>query len=432
VLVLGFVVRACLSRFDAKDAIWRLFFMEVASEQTSMAALREGAFLREMGRSPFEGENFLRPRFLIDTMEGVGRVFGTEEEVLQIGFAVVDVLIATIVIRTTRTMMCEDGGEENDELEKEVLRKSDRAKDALFMNSLPLGLDEDGKFAFLAAENAPSFAAIVYLFNPYTLMSSLVCNLASLETLALLISMHSSMRGFPLFAGIAFGVGVSLDLSHSALAVPLVLSARRSSANSIFSTLSMIVSACATFYCLNFLLFDDGLDWKCSLYWAHFRKLELRDLTPNIGLWWYFFTEVFQESKEFFRFVLLIAPWLYYMPLCITLRNRPQFLAHALMILCQMYKPCPDFAGTGMILTLISMHPFSLKRMRGLVLASMVIFATSAVLPVMRHMWLSVGSGNANYYYFQTLIFQFCMSSLVVEFVRTGIHRNAVSRDEYM
>jgi hypothetical protein len=30
------------------------------------------------------------------------------------------------------------------------------------------------------------------------------------------------------------------------------------------------------------------------------RRLELTDLSPNVGLWWYFFTEMFDHFRPFF------------------------------------------------------------------------------------------------------------------------------------
>ena len=37
-------------------------------------------------------------------------------------------------------------------------------------------------------------------------------------------------------------------------------------------------------------------------------RLTLPDLTPNPGLWWYFFTEMFDHFRPFFLMVFSVRP----------------------------------------------------------------------------------------------------------------------------
>lgn len=45
----------------------------------------------------------------------------------------------------------------------------------------------------------------------------------------------------------------------------------------------------------------------------------MTDLTPNIGLWWYFFTEMFEDFRAFFLGVFQLHLLIYIVPLCIKL-----------------------------------------------------------------------------------------------------------------
>lgn len=47
--------------------------------------------------------------------------------------------------------------------------------------------------------------------------------------------------------------------------------------------------------------------------------LLMTDLTPNIGLWWYFFTEMFEDFRAFFLGVFQLHLLIYIVPLCIKL-----------------------------------------------------------------------------------------------------------------
>jgi hypothetical protein len=50
------------------------------------------------------------------------------------------------------------------------------------------------------------------------------------------------------------------------------------------------------------------------------------DLTPNIGLFWYYFTEAFMHFRPFFIFVFQYHPVIYVLPLTIRFRYSPSEL----------------------------------------------------------------------------------------------------------
>lgn len=51
-----------------------------------------------------------------------------------------------------------------------------------------------------------------------------------------------------------------------------------------------------------------------------FCSLSVPDLTPNIGLFWYFFAEMFEHFRFFFICVFQINIFLYTIPLSIKLK----------------------------------------------------------------------------------------------------------------
>lgn len=82
-------------------------------------------------------------------------------------------------------------------------------------------------------------------------------------------------------------------------------------------------------------------------------RLLLPDLTPNVGLWWYFFTEMFDSFREFFLGVF----WLHvvsYMPgLTIRLRKQPLFVATTLTGIFAIFTPYPSIADAALYLSLV-------------------------------------------------------------------------------
>jgi phosphatidylinositol glycan class U len=92
-------------------------------------------------------------------------------------------------------------------------------------------------------------------------------------------------------------------------------------------------------------------------------RLLLPDLTPNVGLWWYFFIEMFDSFREFFLGVF----WLHaasYMPgLTIRLHKQPLFVACTLTGVFAIFTPYPSIADAALYLSLVPMfrHLFPCK-----------------------------------------------------------------------
>jgi len=66
--------------------------------------------------------------------------------------------------------------------------------------------------------------------------------------------------------------------------------------------------------------------------------LTVSDLAPNVGIFWYFFTEVFDHFRTFFVFVFQIHAFIYVAPLTIRLRRHPLFLAYGLLALSAVFQ----------------------------------------------------------------------------------------------
>ena len=66
--------------------------------------------------------------------------------------------------------------------------------------------------------------------------------------------------------------------------------------------------------------------------------LTVSDLAPNVGIFWYFFTEVFDHFRTFFVFVFQMHAFIYVAPMTIRLREHPLFLAYSLLALSAVFR----------------------------------------------------------------------------------------------
>ena len=95
--------------------------------------------------------------------------------------------------------------------------------------------------------------------------------------------------------------------------------AKATTSIAIFTSYNVAVVTLSVSVLLSFSYLMTGRSWEFlfSTYGVH---LLLPDLTPNVGLWWYFFIEMFDSFREFFLGVFWLHLAGYVGGLCIRLR----------------------------------------------------------------------------------------------------------------
>jgi phosphatidylinositol glycan class U len=101
-------------------------------------------------------------------------------------------------------------------------------------------------------------------------------------------------------------------------------------------------------------------DFMASTYGV---RLRLPDLTPNVGLWWYFFIEMFDAFRPFFLGVFWLHVLSYVPGLTIRLRKQPLFVATTLIGIFAIFTPYPSIADAALYLSMVPLfrHLFPSK-----------------------------------------------------------------------
>jgi len=154
-------------------------------------------------------------------------------------------------------------------------------------------------------------------------------------------------------------------------------------------------------------------------------RLLLPDLTPNVGLWWYFFTEMFDSFREFFLGVFWLHIVSYVGGLTFRLRQQPLFVATSLLGIFAIFQPYPSIADSSLYLALVPLYRHVFPLMRYSFLASSTLLYASFLGPAFYYLWIYAGSGNANFFYAITLVWSLGLSVVV------GDSLYAVLRDEW-
>jgi GPI-anchor transamidase subunit U len=83
--------------------------------------------------------------------------------------------------------------------------------------------------------------------------------------------------------------------------------------------------------------------------------LQAHDLTPDTGLWWYYFAEVFPEYQTASVLGFTLLPALVLMALVVRFPKRPMFLLTCSSILLNLFQLKPSLFGACQYL--VSFHP---------------------------------------------------------------------------
>lgn len=189
----------------------------------------------------------------------------------------------------------------------------------------------------------------------------------------------------------------------------------------IRQTLVLLVCT-ASLWILSFLLTGQSWSFISSVYGT---RLLLPDLTPNVGLWWYFFIEMFDSFRSFFLAVFWLHMTSYSPALTIRLKKQPLSAVVMLIGVFAVFQPYANVGDAGVWLSMLGVfgHLGELSRYPFPALSALLY--TTFLGPAFYYLWIYAGSGNANFFYAITLVWSLALSVLLGDFLY------AVLRDEW-
>ncbi|XP_078105398.1 phosphatidylinositol glycan anchor biosynthesis class U protein [Sander vitreus] len=404
-LIVAVTIRAALYRSSLADLISER--VEVVSPLTAWKRVVEGLALLDLGVSPYSGDVFHETPLII-------YFFHFLVDYAEITFMLADVITAVALYMTVK------------DYNKQVFRKQ---KYALEADRYPLDcleLIRSPKEMYYI----PLKVAMFYLLNPFTILSCVAKSTCGLNNAVIALFILSTIKGNVLLSA------VFLSLATYQAIYPLTLCAaallylmqrqyipvnyRRASfwwfiAQYAFMYLgSLFVIVCLSFFLLG------SWDYLPSVYGF---ILSVPDLTPNIGLFWYFFAEMFEHFRLFFLCVFQINVFFYTIPLSIKLKEHPVFLIFMQLAVISIFKSYPTVGDIALYLAFLPVWSHLHRFLRNIFLVSCVLLACSALFPVLWHLWIYAGSANSNFYYAITLLFNVAQILLVSDYFYAFLRR---------
>ncbi|KAI6085811.1 PIG-U-domain-containing protein [Hypoxylon rubiginosum] len=260
--------------------------------------------------------------------------------------------------------------------------------------------------------------AALFLFNPFTIATCMARPTNVFTTCAILHAIAKAIAGNPFTAMLALSFATYLSMYPILLLPPLVLLAydrqytsKRASSLPQFAGINAIVVAfCLSALFLGSYLLTGSWEFIASTYGI---QLTLTDLTPNVGLWWYFFVEMFDSFRAFFLAVFWLHLSCYVGGLSIRIRSQPLAVLTILVGIFAIFKPYPSIADTTLFLAMVPLFRHVFPLMRYTFLSASTVLYSTFLGPAFYYLWIYAGSGNANFFYAITLVWSLGQSLLV-------------------
>ncbi|XP_067002406.2 phosphatidylinositol glycan anchor biosynthesis class U protein [Anabrus simplex] len=402
------IIRYWLMNSDYKQLIADR--VEVSTPLNSWKKVTEGAFLYNKGIDPYCGDMFHETPiglFIFNFM------LSNCSQWLGIIFILCDLLTAHLLYRTACNFMREL-------FQRQSIEKVNYAKDsaALILKDADLKL-------------SPVYVASAYLFNPYVIFNCVGQTTTVFTNLCLAAAFLSMITGRRLPCCLSLALATLQSLYPVVLIVPAAIYIARRKTDVLLGQKSsqrwsVLLTVVTFLAALGFLL---CISAQLAGNWAFLHStygfiLNVPDLRPNIGLFWYFFTEMFEHFRLLFICAFQInATLLYLVPLTLRLHTEPMLLAASLTALMAIFKSYPCLGDVGFYLALLPMWKHLFNYMQQGFIVGCFFLITSVLGPIVWHLWIYSRSANANFYFGVTLAFATAQIFLVTDILFAYIKR---------
>ena len=374
--------------------------------------MAEGSWLDRNADGAYTGSSYHNVPLFLFLYELVLNTGADPTMVVQVSMIAIDVACTFLLFLLPSAYRSSQSREWSaGDLIQQVLKRKSKSK-GLPSAMVTIGTTE--KVAQLSpapSEQLPLLLAAFYLLNPLSIMCCVAMSLQLPLNLAVIATAVFSCYGSVPLTSIFLALSIYMSPYLLVLVLPsalLVAGHRRfvllRTVVSIFVTTSFLWSLLL----LSYLYMGGSDDYLSQISgnpaWDFLERVYgfqffVEDLQPNIGVSWYFHTEVFQHFRLLFLFVFQYHVFLYTIPICYKFSGQPMTAFWLLLTLASAFKPYPSAADVLLYLSLFPILNHLMNHMSYKNLIATAGITCACLLPVMWRMWIWTGTGNANFYF---------------------------------
>ena len=390
---------------------------ELATPINSFKRLKEGLILSQNGQDPYLGVLFHETPLALEFFSFMYSHFN--DTVVNVMFVLVDLATAIILSKVADIVAARLITKQAQEL---ASYHSDANPELLIKIELVQPMARNVQAA--------------YLLHPFLIASCAARTTTVFANLLLAAFLWAATLNYNILACLCLALSTYQSFYPVMLLVPLILMNENKTKTTlrVIPVFGLILS---TIYYLSYLAM--GQRWTFLLSTLGF-ILTVPELTPNMGLFWYFFTEMFEHFRLFFVCTFQLNCFVYVYPLAARLKNQVRFhiltyfstvlmhfqpflLSLSLIALTAIFKSYPSYGDVGFYMALLPTVSYLFPYMKQNFIVANTFIATSILGPVLYQLWIYNGSANANFYFAITLVFSTAQIFLVTDLLFAHVKR---------
>lgn len=260
----------------------------------------------------------------------------------------------------------------------------------------------------------PWIVGLIYALNPLAILSTLSKSTVLFQNFFIVWTLNSALNNDVLLTGVGISIASYLSYHPIFLVIPLIKLIHQNNNGQnqkvwlflVSTVISLGLLIGSSFYIL-------GQDWK-FIESTYGTVLKFTKIAPNLGLWWYYFTEMFEFFIPFYNSVFNLYNISFVLPLTIRLNGIFAFiLSWGWLVFSKSYPSLGDLSLYISLLFLLKpVFPF----LRYPVISILLLLHSIILSPIFYHLWIDLGSGNSNFFYAITLVYSLGIISTLVDF----------------
>lgn len=250
--------------------------------------------------------------------------------------------------------------------------------------------------------------ACFYLFNPFTILTTLSKSTYLFNNLVVVSMLGSLMTNNFNFAIILLSISSYLVYSSWPLLIPIIFYIYKTHGCSrTFKALITYVISIFLLFAISYYLCDNSTNF---IYLCYASIIKFKKITPNLGLWWYFFTEIFEFFTNFYLAIFNIYNFIFVIPLTmrfIVTGNKMSliFVIWISIGLINFSKPYPVLADYSLFYSSVFLFKPIFEYLKFTLLVSyLILIIVLLQAPIFYVVWMLLYSGNANFFYAISLV----------------------------
>lgn len=260
-----------------------------------------------------------------------------------------------------------------------------------------------------------SFIAAAYLFNPLMILTNWSHSTASLsyflivEAIAQIVIEHNSYR-----AVISLATASYLSFTPAYLLIPLIALAHavlpeKNLTRTCVHNVAIFIISVSALILISFVL--TGL--SDFIHQCYGTVLFFDKIAPNLGLWWYIFTEMFAFFTPLYKGIFNLYGFIFIIPITIRYfehesepRTGDSFLA---LVMCYLWvsfsKSYPIIGDLGFALAFLPIFKNTvIPHAKFIFINALTLIICLLLSPIFYYCWIVLGNGNSNFFYSMSLI----------------------------